>query len=190
VKPRTVAQPSCGRAGLCPAELELIEGRSLARFGGTIYFVCRFPTLLNPMDAIKKSKWIGSKFHFFGNSGRGPSFFAWLSDGGWNRLPPESLPGDNELLLAAAAQRYREIDQRPWSCPREADPVFALLVPIRKAVWNESPREMMGWGAEAAAKPCMTQLFFLRGGIFSNNHACSPTGGRNPEGNPKCFAMS
>ena len=95
------------------------------------------PTLLTSQDAIKEQV-ERLEVHYLANS-EGDLRFALLSD--WTDAPTETVPGDDELL-AAAAVGIASLNQRHGPAA-EGGPRFFLF--HRKRVWNESEQKWMGW---------------------------------------------
>ncbi len=143
--------------------LELIDGvpESLR----TIVVV---PTLLTSLDAIKEHV-DRLEIHFLANPD-GDLRFALLSD--WTDASSESMPGDHELLAAAAAGIER-LNQRHGPAPGGSDRFFIFH---RKRVWNESQGKWMGW--ERKRGKLQELNGFLRG---ETKVTFIPTGGRDPQ---------
>ena len=126
------------------------------------------PTLLTGMDAVKEQV-DRLEIHFLANPD-GDLRFALLSD--WVDAPSESLPGDGELL-AAAADGIERLNQRHGPAPGGGERFFLFH---RKRVWNESQERWMGW--ERKRGKLHELNLFLRGGSHTT---FIPAGGRYPE---------
>ena len=126
------------------------------------------PTLLTGLDAIKEQV-DRLEIHFLANPD-GDLRFALLSD--WVDAPSESLPGDGELL-AAAADGIERLNQRHGPAPGGGERFFLFH---RKRVWNESQEKWMGW--ERKRGKLHELNLFLRGGSHTT---FIPAGGRYPE---------
>ena len=126
------------------------------------------PTLLTGLDAVKEQV-DRLEIHFLANPD-GDLRFALLSD--WVDAPSESLPGDDELL-AAAADGIERLNQRHGPAPGGGERFFLFH---RKRVWNESQERWMGW--ERKRGKLHELNLFLRGG---SNTTFIPAGGRYPE---------
>jgi cyclic beta-1,2-glucan synthetase len=126
------------------------------------------PTLLTGLDAVKEQV-DRLEIHFLANPD-GDLRFALLSD--WVDAPSESLPGDDELL-AAAADGIERLNQRHGPAPGGGERFFLFH---RKRVWNESQGKWMGWERKRGKLHELNR--FLRGG---SNTTFIPAGGRHPE---------
>jgi cyclic beta-1,2-glucan synthetase len=146
--------------------LELIDG--VPEHLRTIVVV---PTLLTGLDAVKEQV-DRLEIHFLANP-EGDLYFALLSD--WVDAPSEILPGDDELL-AAAADGIEKLNQRHGPATAGNKRFFLFH---RKRVWNESQGKWMGWERKRGKLHELNH--FLRG---DSNTTFIPTGGRNPEGIP------
>ena len=143
--------------------LELIEG--VPEQLRTIVVV---PTLLTGLDAVKEQV-DRLEIHFLANPD-GDLRFALLSD--WVDAPSERLPGDDELL-AAAADGIERLNQRHGPAPGGGERFFLFH---RKRVWNESQGKWMGWERKRGKLHELNR--FLRGGSHTT---FIPAGGRYPE---------
>ena len=126
------------------------------------------PTLLTRLDAVKEQV-DRLEIHFLANPD-GDLRFALLSD--WVDAPSESLPGDDELL-AAAADGIERLNQRHGPAPGGSERFFLFH---RKRVWNESQGKWMGWERKRGKLQELNR--FLRG---DSNTTFIPAGGRHPE---------
>jgi cyclic beta-1,2-glucan synthetase len=126
------------------------------------------PTLLTGLDAVKEQV-DRLEIHFLANPD-GDLRFALLSD--WVDAPSERLPGDDELL-AAAADGIERLNQRHGPAPGGGERFFLFH---RKRVWNESQGKWMGWERKRGKLHELNR--FLRGGSHTT---FIPAGGRYPE---------
>jgi len=126
------------------------------------------PTLLTGPDAVKEQV-DRLEIHFLANPD-GDLCFALLSD--WVDAPSERLPGDDELL-AAAADGIERLNQRHGPAPGGGERFFLFH---RKRVWNESQGKWMGWERKRGKLHELNRL--LRGGSHTT---FIPAGGRYPE---------
>src|SRR6266851_2258701 len=129
------------------------------------------PTLLTGLDAVKEQV-DRLEIHFLANPD-GDLRFALLSD--WVEAPSERLPGDEELL-AAAADGIEKLNQRHGPAPGGSERFFLFH---RKRVWNESQGKWMGWERKRGKLHELNH--FLRG---DSDTTFIPTGGRDPQGIP------
>ncbi len=126
------------------------------------------PTLLTGLDAVKEQV-DRLEIHFLANPD-GDLRFALLSD--WVDAPSERLPGDDELL-AAAADGIERLNQRHGPAPGGGERFFLFH---RKRVWNESQGKWMGWERKRGKLHELNR--FLRGGSHTT---FIPAGERHPE---------
>ena len=126
------------------------------------------PTLIASQDSIKEQV-ERLEVHYLANSD-GDLRFALLSD--WEDAPTESLPGDDELL-AAAAEGIAKLNRRHGPAEGGGD---RFLVFHRKRLWNETEQKWMGWERKRGKLHELNQ--FLRG---STTTSFISAGGLPPE---------
>ncbi len=129
------------------------------------------PTLLTGLEAIKEQV-DRLEIHYLANPD-GDLRFALLSD--WTDAPSESMPGDDDLL-GAAASGIERLNQRHGLAPGGMERFFLFH---RKRVWNESQGKWMGWERKRGKLHELNHL--LRG---DTNTTFIPACGRAPEGIP------
>ncbi len=129
------------------------------------------PTLLSSIEDVKEQV-AHLEIHYLGNS-EGDLRFALLTD--WVDAAEENLPGDEELV-AAAAEGIANLNARHGPAPG-GGPRFLLF--HRRRVWNESQQKWMGWERKRGKLEELNQ--FLRG---STETTFIPIGGRPPEAVP------
>jgi cyclic beta-1,2-glucan synthetase len=113
------------------------------------------PTLLTSQEAIKEQV-ERLEVHYLANSD-GDLRFALLSD--WTDAPAEVVPGDEDLL-AAAANGIAGLNERHGTTTEGANRFYLFH---RKRMWNESEQEWMGWERKRGKLHEFNQL--LRGAL-------------------------
>src|SRR5580692_2444120 len=126
------------------------------------------PTLLTSRDAIKEQV-ERLEIHYLANID-GDLRFALLTD--WVDAATETLPGDDELL-AAAASGIAGLNKAHGPAPGGG---ARFLLFHRKRLWNESEQKWMGWERKRGKLHELNQL--LRGSTTTSFIA---VGGRAPE---------
>ncbi len=126
------------------------------------------PTLLTRLDALREQV-ERLEIHYLANP-EGELSFALLSD--WVDAPSEKMPGDEELL-AAAAEGIESLNQRHGPAPGGHQRFFLFH---RKRVWNECERKWMGWERKRGKLHEFNLL--LRG---RTDTTFIPAGGRIPQ---------
>src|SRR5271156_2018501 len=129
------------------------------------------PTLLTSQDAIKEQV-ERLEIHYLANID-GDLRFSLLTD--WVDAATETLPGDDELL-AAAASGIASLNKAHGPAPGGGARFFLFH---RKRTWNEREEKWMGWERKRGKLHELNQL--LRGSTQTN---FIPVAGRAPESIP------
>ncbi|MFZ3215574.1 MAG: glucoamylase family protein [Candidatus Acidiferrales bacterium] len=129
------------------------------------------PTLLTAQESIKEQV-ERLEIHYLANAD-GDLRFALLTD--WLDAPMESMPGDEELLAAAAGGIAR-LNKAHGPAPAGGARFFLFH---RRRLWNERERKWMGWERKRGKLHELNE--FLRG---STSTTFTPVSGQPPESIP------